>query len=515
VRAGRRKLNAGDYRRAYEQAEKAIAADPTDPAAWLLKAKALSGLATQETGKRRLDLFAESERAALESIKRAPGDGEGYRELAFAQLHLGKSGEAAAAASLAIERDASDARAFALRAFGFEQMGRRDAMLADLKKAAELDPERFGKTYRDALAGQRVFDPNATDTRRLLDAVTAIPEGERGTDSPPLILLGVLLLGCAVSGLLASFAWKKLKAADDSDGILPPAVAVSRPEPASAAKARPLLAGKYELGRTIGRGAWGQVWEAEDKTLGRRIAIKQIAVNEDVPQMHLKEARTLASMQHPNIVDIYEVLEVPEGVFLVFELLQGKTVQQILAERKRLSPFEVRSILGAVCSALATAHANRIVHRDLKPANIMVTDEGHVKIMDFGIARALEDSAGPSLLPRPGERIPSSATSHLVGTPGYRPPEASRGVVSAAFDLYSLGVCAFEMLVGRRPFTVDGETTPEDAAAALLRALPELSPQAQASFVKFLEPDFERRSPSVQEFARFLELLDPKSARAS
>jgi tetratricopeptide (TPR) repeat protein len=510
VRAGRQLLNQGDYVTAFDQAQKAIAADPDNAGGWLLKARALSGIGAQSRGENRRERFEQAEAAALEAIRLSPENGEGYRE-----IHLGKNGEALEAATRAIERNSRDAKAFWLRAVAHQELGNREKMLADLKRAADLDEARFGAAYRDAVAGIRFFDPNTNDSRRLLDAMTAFPEEERGSGQPSLILFGLLLLGCSASGLAAAYAWRRLRDEDgDADASPSPAVAVNRAEPEPSEDKSTLLAGKYKLTRTIGRGAWGQVWEGEDTTLGRRTAIKQISADPEIPEMHLNEARTLASMQHPNIVEIYEVLEVPQGVFLVFELLQGKTVQQMLAERKRLSPGEVCTILGAASSALEKAHANRIVHRDLKPANIMVTDEGHVKIMDFGIARSIGDELAPrGIVPKSGELLPTAATSHLAGTPGYRPPEASQGVVSAAFDLFSLGVCAFEMLVGRRPFSVPGEETPRDAAVNLLAAVPEISPEAAEPFTRFIEPDYRRRAVEIGEFVLWLRMLAPSKGR--
>ena len=509
LRASQKNINGGDYFAAYDQARKAILADPENPAAWILKAKAVSGMGSQATGAQRARRFAEAERAAQEAIRLGGANGEAFRELASAQLHLGKNAEAIESATRAIEKDSSDAKAYALRAFGYEQLGQRDLMLADLKRAAALDPGRFEKTLRDALAGIRVFDPSASDNRRLLDAMTAIPH-DPVNDKSSLVLMGLLLIGCSASGLLVAWVWRRLRTVD-----APPtaATAAAQPQAQLVQDKSKLLAGKYELRRTIGRGAWGQVWEAYDCSLGRLAAIKQIEAAKpgaegDLPQFHLREARTLASLEHPNIVDIYEVLELPQGVFLVFEMLEGKTVQQILAERKRLPPAEVRTILGAVASALSAAHEHRIVHRDLKPANLMVTNEGHVKVMDFGIAKMIgETGEERPIAPRPGETLQTSVTSQWVGTPGYRPPEAEQGVVSAAFDLYSLGVLTFEMLVGRRPFGVEGEATPEQATAALRAAVPGMPAEVEPMLARLLEPDYTRRTASLTEFMQLLNLL--------
>ena len=139
----------------------------------------------------------------------------------------------------------------------------------------------------------------------------------------------------------------------------------------------------------------GQVWEAHDCSLNRPAAVKKMTLkgagDEKRKEKFLKEARTLASMQHPNIVDIYEIIDVPSGTYMVFEMLKGKTLQQILAERKRMTQFQTHKILNGVCDALIWAHEQGIVHRDLKPANIMVTVDGQIKVMDFGIARAVGD----------------------------------------------------------------------------------------------------------------------------
>lgn len=276
---------------------------------------------------------------------------------------------------------------------------------------------------------------------------------------------------------------------------------------AEAEEAR-LLSGRYELRRLIGRGGMAMVWEGYDRSARRAAAVKKIIIPEGPRaesrrQLALQEARTLVTLRHPNVVNIIEVLDLPTGLYLVFEFLSGKTLQQILAERRRLPWIELKAVLKPVCAALDFAHARGFVHRDLKPSNIMVGRDGIVKVMDFGIARALvEGDQALDLVADPGH-TPHPAllarTSNLVGTPGYRPPEAEKGVVSVAFDVYSLGALTYESLTGELP-PRPGAASVAAAARRLQELAPDVPVAAQRAIVASLEPELGRRPGSLTSF---------------
>ncbi|MBI5209736.1 MAG: serine/threonine protein kinase [Elusimicrobia bacterium] len=214
----------------------------------------------------------------------------------------------------------------------------------------------------------------------------------------------------------------------------------------SAGDGRPgtLLAGKYELLRRIGEGGMGVVYLGQDRTLGRPVAVKkmraELRLNLREKNRFLAEAKTSASLHHPCIVDIYAVFEEADEVYLVFEYVDGSTLDQELDREGRLAWPRLKPVLKGVCDALSFAHERRVVHRDLKPSNIMVVRRDYAKVMDFGIARQMKDTVS---------RLTKADTS---GTLAYMSPEQELGRCDARSDLYSLAVTLYELLTGELPF---------------------------------------------------------------
>ncbi len=215
-----------------------------------------------------------------------------------------------------------------------------------------------------------------------------------------------------------------------------------------------LLGGRYRTLARLGAGAFGEVYRAHDGVLGREVAIKRIRLEafvepaqlEEVKQRFLREAQVVARLRHPNIVTTHDIVSSPVTSFIVMELVEGRTLQALLAARRRLPLDETQRLLAQVAAALDHAHANGVVHRDVKPANVMVEPSGHVKVMDFGIAKA---EAGTNL----------TATGLIMGTPNYMSPEQARGAkVDARSDLFSLGCVLYECLTGVRPFEAESVT---------------------------------------------------------
>ncbi|RLG55269.1 MAG: hypothetical protein DRN88_05875, partial [Candidatus Hydrothermarchaeota archaeon] len=197
-----------------------------------------------------------------------------------------------------------------------------------------------------------------------------------------------------------------------------------------------LISGRYELLKEIGQGGMGIVYEAMDHRLKRKVAIKkmreEIKAKPKERERFLKEARTVAKLHHPNIVDIYDVIEEEGEIYLVFEFVQGKTLEDIIGDRGKVSWEKSRDIAVAVCDALEYAHKQRVIHRDLKPSNIMLTDAGHVKVMDFGIAREAKDTV-------------SRLSGETSGTLVYMAPEQHLGSYDERTDIFSLGATMYEM----------------------------------------------------------------------
>ena len=218
----------------------------------------------------------------------------------------------------------------------------------------------------------------------------------------------------------------------------------------------------FEIGPELGRGGMGVVYEARDTRLGRRVAIKAIrsgiAPHEGARRRFGFEARAAARLRHPYICQVYDLLERGGEELIVMELLDGESLQARL-ERGRLPIQEAVRIAAEAAEALREAHAHGIVHRDIKPSNLFLTGSGHVKLMDFGVAR-LMDAVGPvaDVAPaarrRPGRH---SETDSVVGTVGYMAPEQACGeAVGERSDVFSLGVVLFEMLCGTHPYSAPG-----------------------------------------------------------
>jgi eukaryotic-like serine/threonine-protein kinase len=216
-----------------------------------------------------------------------------------------------------------------------------------------------------------------------------------------------------------------------------------------------LLAGRYELGRVLGRGGMAQVREAIDHRLGRRVAIKLLAGSaaDGLRARFLREARLAAQFTHPNAVMVFDAGEDRDVLFLAMELVEGPSLARVLARRGMLESAEAVAITDQVLAAVGAAHEAGLVHRDIKPSNILFTREGVAKLADFGIAKSI-GALTTSL----------TATGQMIGTPQYLSPEQAVGEdATPASDLYAVGVVLFEMLTGSPPFASD---TPLAAALA-------------------------------------------------
>jgi eukaryotic-like serine/threonine-protein kinase len=263
------------------------------------------------------------------------------------------------------------------------------------------------------------------------------------------------------------------------------------------------------------------VFRAVDTRLNRAVAVKVLAADSvaDEARSHrfLKEARAACALNHPNVVTIHEV-DAAGGVdFLVMEFVKG----QSLAERIRacdLTIDEVLSIADQIATALESAHAAGIVHRDVKPANVMLTETGHVKVLDFGIAKRLSPpgSADAMTAPVTGATLPG----HVIGSLPYMSPEQAQGApVDERSDVFSFGVVLFEMLAGRRPF--DGATTVETLAKilegstpSLVKLRPDVTASLDALVHACLEKDRGRRPSSQQIRQQLATLRESGSARS-
>ena len=274
--------------------------------------------------------------------------------------------------------------------------------------------------------------------------------------------------------------------------------------------------GPYEVLSTLGTGGMAEVYRARDTRLGRDIALKVVnealAADPELVRRFEQEARLAGSLNHPNLVAVYDVGLHEGAPYFVTELLKGESLRQRLS-RGRL-PVDTALDWGAqLAEGLAAAHARGIVHRDVKPDNVFVTSDGHVKLLDFGIAKLVEESrpAGPhglledTVTPAGGE----TRTGAILGTPAYMSPEQVQGeAVDARTDIFSLGTVLYEMLSGRRPFP--GSTLVESGHAILHDEPPPLEnvPPPLAQLVRrCLAKEPEARLQSARDLAFALEML--------
>ncbi|MEV0638143.1 Stk1 family PASTA domain-containing Ser/Thr kinase [Streptomyces sp. NPDC050619] len=262
------------------------------------------------------------------------------------------------------------------------------------------------------------------------------------------------------------------------------------------------LGGRYELGHVLGRGGMAEVYLAHDTRLGRTVAVKtlraDLARDPSFQARFRREAQSAASLNHPAIVAVYDTGEdYIDGVsipYIVMEYVDGSTLRELLHSGRKLLPERAMEMTIGILQGLEYAHRNGIVHRDIKPANVMLTRNGQVKVMDFGIARAMGDSG-----------MTMTQTAAVIGTAQYLSPEQAKGEqVDARSDLYSTGCLLYELLTVRPPFVGD---SPVAVAYQHVREEPqspsvfdpEITPEMDAIVLKALTKDPDYRYQSADE----------------
>ena len=203
--------------------------------------------------------------------------------------------------------------------------------------------------------------------------------------------------------------------------------------------------GRYEIIDVLGRGGMGEIYKARDRALERDVALKflpiDLAQDKTSRQRFLREARSLAKLDHPNIPGVYAIEKLDETYYIAFQYVEGRNLLRVLSQEKPVGVGRALRIIRQVAEALSATHAHGIVHRDIKPENIMVESDDSVKVLDFGLAKPM----------RGGTRI--TQTDMYLGTPEYCSPEQIRGeVLDDRSDLYSVGIVLFELLAGNPPF---------------------------------------------------------------
>jgi len=261
-----------------------------------------------------------------------------------------------------------------------------------------------------------------------------------------------------------------------------------------------VLGDRYELGELLGVGGWAMVYSAYDRRLTRRVAVKvlrpELAVDDSIRARFRREAQSAAGLNHPSIVSVHDSSDDGPHPFIVMEYVPGPTLRETMPDGRPMPVGQALAIIGGVLDALGYAHQMGIVHRDIKPSNIIITPQGVVKVMDFGIARAMN--------------VDRTITMTVVGTPAYLSPEHADGLlVDTRSDLYSTGCVLFEMLTGRLPFISESPFVmarqhvqdPAPVPSTLNPALPAVLDQVVA---KAMAKDRDVRYQTAAEFRKDL-----------
>lgn len=483
--------------------------------------------------KNKLGDFPSAAKYATLAIKNDPNNVNAYLERAISNNFLGNYASAVKDASFVLERDPSNISALNIRSWALNKMGNYKSANEDASKALEINPNFADAWFNRAIAMENMGDWKGmlenyqkaatlsnSYKRYYQDAVAQysykVPDYEyepslfKGDIMPPaprkkplknfLILMAFTITG----GLLIGLGFMHIasgRLATQSAATSGAATTTHPGEISPSVFYEGITSGKYKILRKIGEGGMGIVYEAVDQSLERKVAMKkmidEIKINETEKQRFLQEARMVAFLHHPNIIEIYTIFEDNGDIYLVFEHVDGTTLDKVLDRDIRL-PFDKASDLFLqVADALVYAHSKNIVHRDLKLSNIMISSENQVKIMDFGLARkSMEIRA-------------KSTHTEVVGSPAYMAPEQDLGEGGKSCDIFALGVCFYETLSGTLPFHGPDFHYQKERKmyAPLTETVPGLPGQIDEFVAKSLEPKVENRFQYVEEWKKALDRL--------
>jgi serine/threonine protein kinase len=275
---------------------------------------------------------------------------------------------------------------------------------------------------------------------------------------------------------------------------VPAAVVSGTPGLPGPLQAGSLFGNRYEILQLLGTGGMGAVYKVRDRELDRFVALKVIrpdlANNPEVLQRFKQELILARQVTHKNVIRIFDLGEIEGLKFITMDFVDGQDLKTLLREKGRFPPEEAVRIIGQVCGALDAAHSEGVVHRDLKPQNIMLDAQGRVTVMDFGIARSLE-------------QLGMTQTGALMGTPEYMSPEQAKGEkVDARSDLFALGIIFYELLTGKTPYRADTALATmlkrtQERARPPVELEPTITRELSEVVMKCLEIARERRYPSA------------------
>ena len=393
--------------------------------------------------------------------------------LAIAYDGLGKYDDVIYSAGQAIALAPQDARPYILRAGAYLQQNQLTRCQFDLETALKLNPSsKLAQKLQDELR-EKLNIPKPKEEK--LDS-------EYHPKSPTWIILYFLAV---LAAILLYVYWRY------EDVLRRPKNEFSRREVE--------VKEQYDFIRQIGEGGMGTVYEAYDKVLKRKVAIKRVRPelvrSNYVREQFLAEARMVALLRHPCIVEIYTVIESESALYLVFEYVDGQTLETRLDIDGRLPFSKAKQIFEYVCRGLHYAHEQDIIHCDLKPGNIMIYGDDKAKVMDFGVAKKLADN--------------DTGARTVAGTPAYMAPEQQKGFMRKQSDIYSLALCLYEALVGQVPWTVKGFDIANKKIVPPSKLAPFVPEAVDGLLEDALKEDPKERIQTIDEFWNRLQAIEP------
>lgn len=392
-----------------------------------------------------------------------------YLLLAIAFDGLKKYDDVIYSASQAIAVAPQDARAYVLRAEAYLKQKNYERAKLDVDTALKLNPaSRMAQSIKKEVEGKLA-------TARGIKQ----EKPSQGISKGLVIYIALILLGACV---FIYFRYEDL----------------FRRKKSVFARKEAEIKDQYDFIRQIGEGGMGKVYEAYDKALKRKVAIKRVRPelvrSAYVREQFLSEARMVALLRHPNIVEIYTVIETENSLYLVFEYVDGQTLETRLDIDGRLPFSQVKQIFKGVCEGLQYAHSQDIIHCDLKPGNIMILEDNKAKVMDFGVAKKIDNQTGART---------------VAGTPAYMAPEQQRGFMRKQSDVYSLALCVYEALVGQVPWTVKGFDIAKKKVVPASKLAPNVPPAVDDVLADALKEEPAERIQSIEEFWQRLNAIEP------
>ncbi|MFA6003983.1 MAG: protein kinase [Elusimicrobiota bacterium] len=512
MKAARGDMRVGDMDAAVLRLDRVLESDPSNVAALRLRA-----LAQARSGR-----YAEALRDVEAGLALSPRDLVLLTTKAFVKNRMKDYRGAMEASALARELDPNSADALANYAHAVGGLGDRQQMLELLAAAGRMDSR-----YAPSLASAQTMPPGSDilflfpgETLPGAAAQAEAPAAASAIRSSRGLRFGVLALLTLLGGVLLAVGLIHGLIMPMSRGVKTVITRLTRPGPvtepapeAATASSLPLprdpdpsglLRGQYRVMEQIGSGGMGVVYAGLDVSLNRKVAVKkmrdELRLDRHERVRFINEAKTVASLHHPNIVDIYAIIENGDDIYLVFEYVSGRTVYDLVKSRGGLGFKDALGVCRSMAAALDFSHSRNVIHRDLKPSNVMVTEEGFIKVMDFGIARMAKDAA-----------TRFSMTNTVAGTPPYMAPEQEQGAVRKESDVYALAVCAYEMLTGKMPFSGTGAgmlmNKVNMSYAPISTVAAGLPPGIDAVFSRAFQPDPDRRYHSPGELLTALEAL--------